>query len=172
MSPWNIILAIIIVGVLCAGSAYEGHKVGVNSQKVADQAQFDKYNSDIAAQKAQASAELASANTEVIAQKTKSDKLTHDLEVAHETDTQNTNRIHNLSMAYSLRFASAENSGRGDGSADAKAGTGDAAGDTGAAVCQLSDEASKSLDSIAYDADTLRDDYALLYKWAHGVTCY
>lgn len=171
LNPWVYFAALLVVLALCAGSAYEGHSIGVDSQKVADQVEFDRINAAITAQKAHANAELLAANTETRAQKERSDTLTHKLENEH-ADNQNLTERNRVALdAIRLRF-SADPARCGSGGADSKTDCGTATGDASTTVCQLSDQADKSLKAIVHDADTLRDDYKLLYDWSRGVTCY
>ncbi len=145
--------------------------IGENNQKVADQAIFDQYNKAISDLHTKAMNELQSANKQAMDRKLASDKITKQLEVARETDKQKTEQLRRYADAYSLRFA-ASNSAGGEGGNNAETNQGGTTNNTGTATCELSAEASRSIKSLVYDADTLRDDYRLLYDWVRSVECY
>lgn len=165
-NPW-VILGAVLALFISFGTGYEaGHKGGVNAQKIADQAGIDKVNAQIAENKRIAYAELANSQQEVIATQVERDKFKTQLEQEHQTNVETTNKLRDAYSAYGLRFR-AEVERSGASSQDGVPSEGHAASDASAPVCQLSDATTKSLRDIAYDCDTLRDDYKLLYDWAH-----
>lgn len=159
----------ILIAVACAGSAWEGHSIGVNSQKAEDQKQFDTINANITKQKAQAAADLLQSAKDNVLLANQRDQLAATLGAQHAQNVQLTNDNRSLlADAGRLRFAG-QASGSGSGGQSAATGSAATAGNANPAACVLSDAASQSLKQIVFDADTLRDDYKLLYDWAHAV---
>lgn len=145
---------------------FTGHSHGVDSQKVADQFSIDKVNAKIEENKRIANAEMANAQQAVIELQAEREKFKTKIEQERQTNVETTNKLHDAYAAYSLRFRSDDQRSWCGGENSVPA-TGTASGDNGTSVCVISDETSKSLRNIAYEADQLRDDYRLLYDWAH-----
>jgi hypothetical protein len=170
LNPYAILGAILLVLALCAGSAYKGHSIGVNSQKVEDQAEFDRINLEIAQQKAIAAAALNNANSANAKRRADIDIINSKLGEKHAENIQLTDLNRALLDAYSLRWKP-EDSGRGHSAGNSEADSGTTTSGT-AATCELPATLAKSLAGILTDADRLRDDYELQYNERRAVECY
>lgn len=168
MNPYLIIAALVALAAAGAGGFYEGRVTGINSQKVADQGQFDATNAALTKQKADAAVILAQANADNLALMQARDTLKTNLEKAHAAAQIATDAVRTQLAGSSLRFA-VPSAGRGEGGAGAQSPGSDPAGNASPAYCVVSAETDAALKAIAYDADTLRDDYTLLYNWAHSL---
>lgn len=171
-SPWKIIAAMLIIISLCAASLAAGHSIGKNAQKVADQAEFDKINAALTAQKALAQSALNSANEANAKRRVEVGKTIAQLEKTHAENQNLTDRNRTLLDAYQLRWKSAESAGRGGSGANTETDSGGAASSAASATCALPRALAQSLAAILTDADRLRDDYALMYDERRSVTCY
>jgi hypothetical protein len=166
---WRVWVAIAVT-LFLAGTHWKayhsGHSTGVLEQKAEDQVQFDKINADITKQKAEAAAILAKANAEILAGVAREADVKTQLEKTRETNRKATNDLANQLAGHRLQFAAqgpgSWGSGPGSGGAETKTTS-----DSGAATCIVSEAVDRSLKAIVLDADTLRDDYKLLYDWAH-----
>lgn len=167
MSPYLIIGFLIALAVAGAGGYVEGHKFGVDQQSVADQAQFDKVNADIAKQKADANATYKAKADEALALTAQRDQLKNQMEVQHAKDSKATDDARTQLAGERLRFA--QDSGSGGGGSSTSSANANPASNNGPATCELSEQTSEPLKQIVYDADKLRDDYALLYNWSHSL---
>lgn len=168
MNPYMILGAVIFLAVACAGSAWEGHSIGVNSQKAEDQAQFDQINASLTQQKADAHAKLEKAlgdNLDVMSER---EEAKAQLEKEREIHRTGTNALR-TQLAFAGMRLPAETSGCGGGGGGTETPASSAPGDASPAFCVVSAAAAQSLRDIAFDADTLRDDYKLLYDWAHSL---
>lgn len=168
----NLYLALglaILIALACAASGYEGDLIGKDTQSVADQAKFDRFNQQIASQKIQAAAILADANAANLKLATDRDALKTQLEKAHAAATIATNSLHTQLAGSVLRFAADKDSGcRGSGSSTTATGT-DAASSAAPITIQLPRKIQEDLDALMLEADQQRDAYALCYGWAQSV---
>lgn len=172
MNPYVIIGALVAALALGGGGYWYGASVGRAKQEVADQAQFDAVNAKLAAQKAEAATQLAAVNARVLATLTERDALKTKLLTEKDTHDQVTAVLRGRYAALRLRVAvpGAAQAGGGGGGGDGAGGAGgDAARSAGAALVQLPDAVAGDLRQLAFDADRLRDDYALCYGYATQV---
>jgi hypothetical protein len=168
MSPWTLLAGLVLAISLFGGGYYKGNQAGINAEKVRTQGIIDGYNLQIAEQKAEANKQYRDAADQALKDQRKNELLTNELEKAHVQNQRDTNRLRDAYAAYSLRFHAEEDSGRGDSDHGAEGGKASAAGNATPAYCVVSREVDAALKSIAYDCDSLRDDYRLLYDWAHA----
>lgn len=171
-SPWKIIAALLIIISICAASLTAGHGIGKNAQKAEDQAEFDKINSALTAQKALAQAALNSANEANAKRRVEVGKTIAQLEKTHAENQNLTDRNRTLLDAYQLRWKSSESAGRWGGGASAEADTSGTASDSASSECQLPTALAESLGEILFDADKMRVDCTLGYDERRSVTCY
>lgn len=168
MNPYLIIGALLALAAAAGGGFYEGHKTGIDGQKVADQAQFDAINAGLTKQKADAAALLAQANADNAALAVARDTLKTTLETEREKNRAATDSLHTQLAGVGLRFR-AQGAGCGASGGGTQAAGTDPAAAQSSAVVQLPDALAASLRQLAYDADKLRDDYALCYGYATQV---
>jgi hypothetical protein len=168
MNPWIIIAGLLLAISLFGGGYYKGNQAGVNAEKVRTQGIIDGYNIQIADQKAEANKQYRDAADQALKDQRANELLTTELEKAHVQNQHDTNRLRDVYAAYSLRFRAEEDARRRDSPVGAESGQASAAGDPAPAYCVVSREIDAALKSIAYDCDSLRDDYTLLYEWAHA----
>ena len=90
MNPYLIIAAIVLLVGSWVGGNHVGHIGGMNAQKVADQARFDKINADITQQKAEASEKYRTAQENNLALMNERDQLKTTLGQEHEQNRVNT----------------------------------------------------------------------------------
>lgn len=166
LNPWIILGAIIIVLVLCAGSAYEGHEIGVNSQKVADQKQFDLINQTIARNKVKANGILRAAQERNANLAADNEIFNRKLMGEHNANREKTDALERIYAVYGLRFR-AQIAGCGGSSGGSMPSQGDPASTDGTTFVQLPDAIARNLRQLAKDADKLRDDYRLCYDYAN-----
>lgn len=169
MSPWAILAIVVAFGGCLAGAEHFGDVRGTNQQKVADQTQFDKVNADLAKNKADAAQIYETEQAKIIALQGERDAAKTQLENEHADNEKATNALRSQLAGERLRFAAAQDTGSRAGGAGAMPANANPASDSTAAVCVVSDAVDADLKSIAYDADSLRDDYKLLYEWAHSL---
>lgn len=172
LNPWVILGAMLALLVLVGVVYTQGHSDGVDDQKLADQAEFNRINAELTEQKAKANTlwrEKATANAE---RATEVGKLTHQLGVQHEENRQLTDRNRLALDALRLRWKSTESPGRGDSGRGAEANPGGTASSTEAAICEFPEALDRSLKEILADADRLRDNYEYQYNERRSVVCY
>lgn len=161
-NPYVLLALFIALAAAIAGAGYEGHKFGVDQQKAADQGQFDAFNKQVDANKAQAAALLAKANADILAAITERDQAKHQLEVTYAQAQQATDTLRTQFASQRLRFTiPTPAAGNGGGGTDGTAP--DANRPAGPTVVQLPDQISSDLWQLAYDADKLKDAYAACY---------
>lgn len=172
MSPAIIkvlIFAALMIGAAVAGDQF-GHRRGVNEQKVEDQIQFDTINAQRAAQKVTANALYRGAQAEIITLQEARANLHNQLGTEHAANQTATNNLRRELSSVRLHFAAQQGAGGywpdGPGTTSP---TPNPAGDASPAVCVVSREVDEALKAIVYDADSLRDDYTLLYNYVHRV---
>lgn len=175
----HLAVAIVILGLLAAivvsvksyidGVDARGYARGVAEQKATDQKEFDRINKALAEQKAEANKLFAQKSAEVLALMQERAQLNQRLETQHAENQAATAALRDKYAGVGLRFRATEAPGRGDGGGSTTGAQANPAGHSTAPVCVVSREVDADLKSIAYDADTLRDDYKLLYEWAHGL---
>ena len=170
MNPYTILGGILVWGASLAGAGWWAHGVGVNAQKVADQAIFDRYETASREQETAANNLLHQKEQELIELVLDREALTNQLEKTHASAQRTTNALRGELAGERLRFAAREDSCGKSGGSTSRAGP-DSASNPAPALVELPAEIEGRLRELAYDADTLRDDYALLYGWSHAVKC-
>lgn len=167
LNPW--FLLILLIGLFGGGLyAYEeGVKHGKLIQSAADTMAIKVVNDKIDANKVEANTLLQNSLNDVIALQTERDQLRTKLLKEHQNNVQTTNKLHAAYAAYSLRFT-AENVGSGSGGAGKVSDKTGTASNTASTVIQLPDQIAKNLHELAYDCDSLNDDYKLLYNAVHS----
>jgi hypothetical protein len=176
---WAIRMAVVVAIVSSIIFAYdrwregvytEGYTHGVDAQKATDQVEFDRIERDITEQKAQANALYQSALADIVKAQAANDQFKTQLEKAREINRSQTNDIARRLAGQRLRFAAdppAQAAGCGAGGGGAASSPPEAPRDASPAACVVSAAVDTALKSIVFDADTLRDDYKLLFEWAH-----
>ena len=165
-NPWIILLVVLAIAGAGIGGELAGHKAGVASQKVADQAQFDKINTDLTKQKAEANALLESEQAKLIAAIAERDRLKSNMEKEHAENLANIATLRRSYAGLSLRFRPEQAAGSGNGSGCANGAKGNPPSADDATVVQLPDSVTNGLRQLAEDADNLAADYKLCYQWA------
>ena len=167
LNPW-IILAVVLAIVGAGGTGFAGgHHFGTAAQKVADQAEFDRINKQIAERKATADAMYRNAQAVIIQQAADREESDHQREKERQSNVKTINDLRSRYAAVGLRFSTGQASGLGRcGIGTSSPGT-DPSGHDGTAEIQLPDAITRRLRDIAYDADALIVDYTILYAWAH-----
>ena len=149
---------------------YQGYVRGADAQKSIDQKIFDAINAELAAHKASAEKLFRELANKVLAETARADAFKTELEKARAINRNLTNDTARQLAGVRLRFA-AETSTTGaacrPGGASASSSAAAPAGDAAAASCVLSGPVETAIKLIVFDADNLRDDYKLLYEWAH-----
>jgi len=160
----------IIIALVWAGSLFSvgvwQHGAGVDSQKVADQVEFDRINAGIAEQKAQANAAYRLVQEHNILVMKERDTLKTKLQQEQLTNAKAINDLRTRYANVGLRYVT-KDARLGDSGNSAMLGTGSAAGNVFAETRELPAAITASLRSIAYDCDALNVDYRLLYDWVH-----
>jgi hypothetical protein len=168
LNPYAILGGVLIWLASLVGVGYWQHDAGVASQKVADQGEFDRINTEIAKQKDQASAMYRAKQVEVIATMAERDKFKNQLEAERGQHRAETDALRARYSGIGLRFRPAEGAGPGAGGGGTGSAQGNAASADVPAVVQLPDEVAADLRQLAFEADRLRDEYATCYGWATG----
>ncbi len=150
---------------LCVVIFTAGHHVGGLTQKAADQAQFDRINGEIAAQKAEANAAYRKAQDANVALLTARDKFKNDLEKQHAQSQADTASIFSTYSGVGLRYAG-QSAGSGAAGGSTASASGNPSGVDPTADVQLPDAIARDLRQLALEADQLRDDYSLCYRYA------
>lgn len=169
MNPYLIIGALVALAAAFGGGDYLGHGRGIDEQKVADQKIFDQINAGLAKQKAEANALYQQAQADIIALQAERDDLKTTLEKEREEARKTTDDLRSKYAGLSLRFRSVQSGGNRPNGAGAQSAGGNPASPATASVLQLPDQVAGNLRQLAFDADKLRDDYALCYGYANKV---
>lgn len=169
MNPYALLAAGFVAVALWFGGDYSGHARGVNQQKVSDQARFDKINTDLTNQKADASEKYRTAQANNLALMTERDQLKTTLGKEHEQNRIATAALRDKYAGTGLRYTNSAGSGIGV-SGIGTSGTGNnPASASGTAVLQLPDALTANLRRLAFDAETLADSYRECYGYAQQV---
>ena len=142
------------------------HGAGVDSQKVADQVEFDRINSETAEMKAQANAAyrlVQDANAQVMKDR---DAIKTSLLKEKQSNVEAINAIRAVYANVGLRY-STKDAGLGNGGANTLPGTGNAAGNVASNERELPAAITAGLRAIAYDCDASAVEYRTLYEWAN-----
>ena len=163
-------IAFVIACAVGGGSYMAGHRNGVNEQKAADQAQFDKVNQERVQQQTQAAAILTKIQQGITDQVSADAKKVHDLE-QHANDLLDENLGLRTSLAArSLRFVSTGPAKAGTDRSCRASAPGAAASASHAdapAVVQLPDSLAADLRQLTFDADQLNVNYGKCYGWVN-----
>ena len=146
-----------------------GHRVGTNSQKVADQAQFDQINAVLTEQKATANAAYRTFQENNLALMVERDQLKTNLEKENEANRVATAALRDKYSTVGLRFSTTQDTGHWPGSSAAQSAGTDPASPPAPTVVQLPDKTAADLRLLTYDADTLADSYRKCYGYASQV---
>jgi len=165
MTTWiNVLIAAIIAAVI----ATAGYLTGVNSQKVADQVEFDRINNETADMKAQANAAYRTVQEYNLLVMKERDTLKTALLKEKQINVETINALRTRYANVGLRYSTGQVAGLGASGNSALLGTGNAAGNVASTINELPAAITASLRSIVYDCDALNVDYRLLYDWAHS----
>lgn len=168
MNP-TLILAAILAVIATFGIGFSsGRHAGIVDQKAVDQVQFDKINRDTAEQKTQANALYRKKQDDNLALMLERDQLKTRLEKQHATNQANTAALRDKYTGLGLHFT-AEAPRLGNGSRCAPSPGADPASNEPAAVVQLPGEIAENLRRLAFDADSLADDYRKCYGYVEQV---
>lgn len=162
-NPWVILGGVLLLFGLLFGAEQYGHTQGVNTQKVADQVEFDRINAALTMQKSDAAAMLQKAQTDIITLQANRDKLKLTMEKQHAQDQVTNAALRDKYSGLGLRFKPAEGSGCGNGGSGTLPAQGNAAVLAAAPSVLISRETSDALRALAYDADELAANYKLCY---------
>lgn len=155
LKPYLIVGALIM---LIVSFAF-GYRTGGNAVTV-------KYQADLARQEAEAQ-EIIRANFEQVQTiQAENDKIKSKLENERQINAKKTNELRVSLNANSLRFKSSTS---GQGGSDQVSSQANSSSNTNSTTTELPASITASLREIAYDCDTLRDDYALLYNFTRDV---
>ena len=163
LNPWIILAA--LIGLLSGGVyTYEaGVHHGETTQYAIDQIEIAKVNKKVVDNNTIASNLLIAKQSEVIMKQMELDKAKTQLQQEHQKNVQTTNKLHAAYAAYSLRFQATDGNA-GQSGANTLSASGDQASNAASAVIQLPDKIARNLRQLAYDCDSLNDDYKLLYN--------
>lgn len=164
--PYRIIAGALIWLASLAAIGVWQHGSGRDAQARADQVEFDRINAAIAQQKTIAADTYRTAQATIIATLAERDKFKTQLEQDHAKNQADTAALRDKYSGLGLRLPAAEGAGRWPGGAGAVPPAADSAGAQPAASVQLSDATASALRGLAYDADSLADDYRQCYAWA------
>lgn len=167
LNPWIILVVVLAIIGAGGGGFASGHHFGTASQKVADQVEFDRINKQIAERKATADAMYRNAQAVIIQQAADMAQSDNQREKERQSDVKTINDLRSRYAAVGLRFSTGQVAGLGGCRLGASSPGTDPAGNNGAADVQLPDSLARDLRSLQFEADALRIDYAILYKWAH-----
>jgi hypothetical protein len=180
MNPWFIFGGLLSLFIAFGAGHHQGHKTGVNAQKVASQEAIDTankrtqgiidgYNIQIAEQKAIATTKAIAQRDEVIALQAERDKFKSQLGAEHVKNQDTTRRLSAAYAAYSLRFKPDVGTGAWNSSGPGESTQGGAACDAAPEVVQLPAALTDDIRQLVEDADELNDDYKLCYGYANSV---
>lgn len=171
MNPYTIIGGLVAIIALTGGGFWYGTGVGKAKQEVADQAQFDAINKKLAEQKAEATVILARADAERVALLEERDQLKTKLETEKAAHDQITDDLRGKYSSLKLQFVAVQGQagGRGPSGGDSPGPAANPSGVAGPTLVQLPDTLAAALRQLAFDADQLRDEYALCYGYAEKV---
>ena len=150
-------LSIVIVLALIAVFFY-GHHVGANAVTV-------KYQAEIAKQNEEAQKIINDNNEKLQTLQVERDTIKSKLENERQANVKATNDLRVKLSANGLRFKSTG----GKSCTDQVSNKANTASNTDTASTELPASITASLRELAYDCDTLRDDYALLYNFVRDV---
>ena len=155
LKPYLIIAA--LVGFLLVFGF--GYRMGGNSVKV-------EYQAKLNAQQAQADKLIQENIDYLLATQAENDAFKQTIEKERQSHVKETSRIRSELATVSLRFKPITSGASGSDQVPSSANT---ANNTNTASIELPKEIAANLRELAYDCDTLRNDYEVLYKFNNGV---
>jgi len=158
-----LVYVVIALAIFAAGFG-GGHTVGVNSQKVEDQVEFDRINKQLLDNKTVAAGILAKKNAENISLAEERDRIKSTLEKEREDNRTVTGNLERKYSGLSLRFRATKDAGCWAGSGISGKAKDDAIGIATTTEVQLPDEIAGNLRQLTKDADELNDDYTKCYN--------
>lgn len=158
-----ILIYVVAAIVIFAAGFGGGHTVGVNSQKVEDQVQFDKVNKQLEDNKTEAAQILARDNAKNVTLAEERDQIKSTLEKEREDHRTATNELERKYSGIGLRFLTTQNTGCGASGGVTGKAQNDPVNTPTATEIQLPGEITRNLRQLARDADDLNDDYAKCY---------
>lgn len=161
-----LIIALVWAASLVSVGAWQ-HSAGVNSQKVADQVEFDRINAQTADMKAQANKAywlVQDANVQAMKER---DLAKTAILKEKQTNVETINALRTRYANVGMRYSTGQVAGLRNGSANALPGTGNAASNVTPVERELPAAITAGLRAIAYDCDALNVEYRVLYKWAN-----
>lgn len=167
-NPWLLLGIVAIWLASLVGVGYWQHGAGAAAKALDDQHQFDKINHDLTEQKTTAAGLLADAHAANALLQADRDSLKTQLEKDHVQAQAVTNDLRSQLAGVKLQFRAVAGTGCGQGGGGASGGGSDTAGDAGTAVVQIPEKIAGDLRQLAFDDDTVKDDYRTLYRWAHS----
>jgi len=171
MNPYIIIVALIAFISSNIGSAYLGKEYGKNSQKVADQVEFDRVNAEITEQKDAAFAALLKNRDNIIDLQTAQGKFINTLEVERGKNRDLNTALSREHANRELQFAASKDSVCRESGGDTGAAEGSEASaqEPRYVVISLPDALTASLRGIVADADDLWTEYQTCYQYVYGI---
>jgi len=171
-------LYIRIIGFLClsigivTGGLYYGHTryvAGVEATRVAWDADRARWQSALDKQKHDALQLIITAQAQADAVAKSNQRLHDQQEKDYAAHQQETSALRAQLATRSLRYAVASSAGRRSGSCGAVPSAAPAADAPASSVVQLPDALQRSLATLMYEADQLRDNYQRCYAYANGL---
>jgi len=156
---------LVALGLSIVGFAY-GAKHGKNSQKAADQIQFDKINAERTAQKEQAAATMQKAQQEIISLQAERAAFNARLEKVHADNAAAIDALRSQLATRGLRFRAPQGAGNRSCSANPQGSAPSAPSSAPATVIQLPDSIARDLRQLTFDADQLSNEYRKCYAWS------
>lgn len=172
LNPWLILAAVLALVGVGAGGYYAGHSAGVNTQRVADQTQFDKINADLTTQKTAANKLLADAQTKDIANAEHNQQIAQEIEHRDENNRAKTAALQQQYSGLSLRYAAATDPRRGQGGSSPDPAASAAPSAEPGPIVQLPNSLAANLRQYATDADGLADEYRKCLDYESQVTAW
>ena len=168
LNPWIIVSLLIGAIAIGAGSYKKGYDNGQLAQLAIQNEAINRVNKKLSDNKAEAARLIKERQAEIDTLVAKRDELKYTLEKERANNAKITNDLRTSYANLQLRFKSASSGGSGNGSGGQVSTGSEATSDSETSSCVVSDEVTTALRAIAYDCDTLRDDYKLLYDFVHS----
>lgn len=172
MNPWLILAAVLALAGVGLGGEVDGRNRGVNKQKVADQAQFDKVNAALTQQKALAQKIISLSEAHALDDQRHNVEIHQDLERQHAIDQGRTDAVRQQLASRELRFSAPASAGCGPRGADGVLEAASAASAAGTAVVQLPTEVARPLRQLNLEADALADSYRECFAYEAAVAAW
>lgn len=170
-------LALALALVIALGGAFFGYgdykyndgvKSGTNTQKVADQKQFDTVNAALTGQKTEANDKYRKLADQALADKAAVDEFKHNLEKSNAQAKADVETLRRKYAGVSLRFTTtAKAAGCGNSGGGTQGGQGTAASPNATVTVQLPDQIDGNLKQLTVDGDSLNADYKKCVAWVN-----